>query len=187
MGSIHEFCAEFHISLAKARRMDKRGWLRIDTKTTPIDEIRLALKKGARLTVAQLVELIENPQGRLELGKYLEPAERQLAELGDDPRKQAAPREVAAHILDAYQNQAEGVATVARWLREIVPSEPVGHAYLAVRLLLGVPENVRGYDVPRMQRALMNCRAHPAMQGLWRTEKLKSRNVTIYQKQTLDL
>jgi hypothetical protein len=87
MGSIHEFCAEFHISVAKARRMDKRGWLRIDGNATPIDEIRMALKRGQRLTVAQLVELIENPAGLLELGKYQAPAEAQLEAL-KDPRAQ---------------------------------------------------------------------------------------------------
>lgn len=185
-GSIHEFCAEFHISLAKARRMDKRGWLRIDGKTTPVDEIRLALKRGARLTVAQLVELIENPAGVLELGKYASTAEKQLDAL-KDPKREIAPREVAANILEAYQNQGEAVAIVAAWLRSIIPAEPVGHAYVATRLLLGVPENIRKFDVPHMQRALMNCRAHPAMRGLWRTVQEKSRNVTVYQKIGLDL
>lgn len=186
MGSVHEFCAEFHISLAKARRMEKRGWLRVDTATTPVDEIRLALKKGARLTVAQLVELIENPAGVLELGKYSSAAQKQLDALGN-VRGQEAPKDVASNILEAYQNQAEGVAIVAAWLRSIIPAEPVGHAYVAVRLLLGVPANVRQYDTPRIQRALMNCRAHPALIGCWHTERQVSRNVTIYQKLALDL
>jgi hypothetical protein len=186
MGSVHEFCAEFHISLAKARRMDKRGWLRVDTATTPIDEIRLALKKGARLTVAQLVELIENPAGVLELGKYSAAAQKQLDALGK-VQGQEAPKAVASNILEAYQNQAEGVATVAAWVRSIIPAEPVGHAFVAVRLLLGVPANVRHYDTPRIQRALMNCRAHPALVGCWHTERQTSRNVTVYQKLALDL
>jgi hypothetical protein len=38
-----------------------------------------------------------------------------------------------------------------------------------------------------MQRALMNCRQHPALKGLWRTEREKTRNVTVYQKIALDL
>jgi hypothetical protein len=186
VGSIHEFCAEFHISLGKAKRMDKRGWLRVDANATPIDEIRIALKKGARLTVAQLVELLDNPGGLLELGTYAANAEAQLAVL-DNPKAQAAPRDVAANILEAYQNQPEGVEIVARWLRSIMPSGPVGHAYMATRLLLGVPENVRKFDVPRLQRVLMNCRAHPALLGCWRTVKQASRNVTYYQKPALDL
>lgn len=186
MGSLHEFAAEYHISLAKAKRMEKRGWLRIDSNATPIDEIRLALKKGARLTVAQLVELIDNPGGLLELGAYARQAETQMALLGD-PKAQAAPDDITAHILDAYRNESEGVETLAYWVRSILPASPVGHAYVATRLLLGVPENIRKYDIPRMQRVLMNCRAHPALAGCWKTVKQASRNVTFYQKQTLDL
>ena len=186
MGSIHEFAAEFHISLGKARRMEKRGWLRIDATATPIDEIRIALKKGARLTVAQLVELIENPGGLLELGAYVRQAQGQLAML-EDPKSEAAPVDIAAHILDAYRNESEAVEAVASWILSILPNRPVGHAYIATRLLLGVPENIRKYDVPRLQRVLMNVRAHPLMAGQWQTVKQASRNVTFYRKQSLDL
>lgn len=186
MGSIHEFCAEFHISLAKAKRMDKRDWLRIDSATTPVDEIRFALKRGAKLTVAQLVELIENPAGLLELGKYAVNAEAQVKMLGD-VKAQVAPREVAANVLEAYKNENEAVAIVAAWLYSIIPAAPVGHAYLAVRLLLGVPANIRHYDAPHMQRVLMNCRTHPILAGCWKTVKQASRNVTFYVKKPLDL
>lgn len=187
MGSIHEFCAEFHISLAKARRMEKRSWLRIDSKTTPVDEIRFALKRGAKLTVAQLAELIENPGGLLELGKYAGNAEAQIKMLGD-VKNEIAPRDVAANILEAYKNEPEAVAIVAVWLHSIIPVvAPVGHAYLAVRLLLGVPANIRHYDAPHMQRVLMNCRASPILAGCWKTIKMGSRNVTFYRKISLDL
>jgi hypothetical protein len=186
VGSIHEFCSEFHITLGKARRMEKRGWLRVDSNATPIDEIRMALKRGQKLTVAQLVELIERPAGILELGKYASKAEEQLAALRD-PKSQVAPKIVAANVLEAFQNDPQAVEIVARWLASIIPAAPVGHAYLATRLLLGVPENIRKYDVPHMQRVLMNCRQHPALKGLWRTEREKTRNVTVYQKIALDL
>lgn len=182
MGSIHEFASEFHISLGKAKRMEKKGWLRIDSATTPVDEIRMALKRGQRLTVAQLVELVERPAGLLELGKYAPKAEEQLAAL-QDPKTQAAPREVAANVLEAFQNQSEAVEIIARWLASIIPARAVNHAYLATRLLLGVPENIRHFDVPHMQRVLMNCRAHPAMAGLCASvEGPSGRKTTIYQK-----
>lgn len=185
MGSIHEFCSEFHISLSKARRMEKRGWLRIDSATTPVDEIRMALKRGQKLTVAQLVELIERPAGILELGKYAAKAEEQLTAL-DEPRP--APREVAANILEAFQNQPEAVEIIVDWMAAIIPAKPVGHAYLATRLLLGVPENIRHYDVPHMQRVLMNCRAHPKMAGLWSSVAgVGNRKTTIYQKKQFDI
>jgi hypothetical protein len=182
-GSIHEFCAEFHISLRKAQRMEKRGWLRVDTSTTPADEIRLSLQRGAKLTAAQMVELIEHPGAVLELGRYSERAQSELEALGN-ATQEAAPRAVSSVILEAYENDPEAVATMVRWLKGVIPGEPVGHAYLAVRLLLGVPENVRKYDVPRIQRALMNCRNHPELAGYWRTEKHLSRKRTVYQKGT---
>jgi hypothetical protein len=186
MGSIHEFCAEFNITVGKARRMEKRGWLRVDGNATPIDEIRMALKRGQKLTVAQLVELIENPAGILELGKHAGKAEEQVDALGD-PRSQVAPKEVAANILEAFQNQTDAVEIIAKWVRSIIPAQPVGHAFVAVRLLLGVPDNIRKYDVPHMQRVLMNCRAHPILAGFWRSERKISRNVIVYQKLALDL
>jgi hypothetical protein len=187
MGSIHEFCAEFHISLGKARRMEKRGWLRIDGATTPVDEIRLALKKGTRLTVAHLAELITNPGGILELGAYARQAEAQLSLIGN-AQAEAAPADIAAQILDAYRNDTEAVGIVAAWVLGILPTGwPVGHAYVATRLLLGVPENVRQYEAPRLQRVLMNCRAHPNLVGHSFTVKQASRNVTYYQRKTLDL
>lgn len=186
MGSIYEFCAEYHISLGKARRMEKRGWLRIDSNATPIDEIRIGLKKGARLTVAQLVELIENPGGLLELGNYTRQAQAQLDVLGD-PKADAAPPDIAAQLLDAYRNDLEAVRLVASWVADILPAGPVGHAWVATRLLLGVPENIRKYDIPRLQRVLMNCRNHEALKPYWFTVREMSRNVTYYQKISLDL
>lgn len=186
MGSLHEFCAEFHISLGKARRMEKRGWLRVDSNATPIDEIRIALKKGHRLTVAQLMELIENPGGLLELGAYARQAQTQLDVLGD-PKSERAPPEVTAHLLDAYRNDPAAVEVVATWVANSLPAGPVGHAWVATRLLLGVPENIRKFDFPRLQRVLMNCRNHPALKNHWFTARETSRNVTYYQKISLDL
>jgi hypothetical protein len=188
MGSLHEFAAEFNITLGKARRMEKRGWLRIDSNATPIDEIRLALKKGARLTVAQLVELVENPGGLLELGNYMRQAQAQLDALGDPKREgEPAPPEIAALLLDAYRNEPDAVAAVAAWVVSILPAGPVGHAFVASRLLLGVPENIRKFDVPRLQRVLMNCRHHPTLKPHWFTVREMSRNVTYYQKQSFDI
>lgn len=166
--------------------MEKRGWLRVDSSSTPVDEIRLTLKRGKRLTTAQLVELIDNPGGLMELGHYAGAAEAQLSALGD-VKAQAAPTDITAYILDAYQNEPEAVERVAHWVNSILPSEPVGHAYVATRLLLGVPANIRKYDVPRMQRVLMNCRQHQALAGQWKRVKQASLIATVYRKQTLDL
>lgn len=166
--------------------MEKAGWLRVDTNATPVDEIRIALKKGHRLTVAQLVYLVENPGALLELGNYTRQAQAQLETVGD-AKSEPAPPDIAAQLLDAYRNVPEAVEIVAAWVASVLPAGPVGHAWVASRLLLGVPENIRKFDVPRMQRILMNCRNHPALKPYCFTVREMSRNVTIYQKVSLDL
>jgi hypothetical protein len=186
-GTIYDFCERSHISLKKARRLDKEGWLRLSSEVTPLDEIRLTLRTGARrLSVAQLVYLVDNPSHMLELGKYGKLAEAQVDAL-DNPTHEIAPKEVAANILEAYKNEPEAVDIVASWVASIIPNKPVNHAYLAVRLLLGVPENIRKYDFAHIQRVFMHCRAHPKLAGCWKTVRQASRNVTFYQKLALDL
>lgn len=180
--NIFEFCERFHISLAKARKMDKLGVLRLDENTPePITEIRHWLSRGQPLTAAQLLELVESPSAVLDLGRYADRAQEQLDALGD-VRSQVAPKLVAAHVTDAAKGDAEAVAVLIGWLKEILPAKPVSHSFIAVRLLLGLAPNIRKYDVPRIPRALLNCRRHDDFAGWWRVENRKSRNVTIYQR-----
>lgn len=180
--NIFEFCEHFHISLAKARKMNKAGILRLDENTSEaITEIRYALSRGQPLTAAQLVELVENPEGLVDLGRYASRAQDQLALLGD-ARGQAAPKLVAAYITDAAKGDPEAVGVLLNWLKSILPTQPVSHSFIAVRLLLGLAPNIRKYDVPRIPRALLNCRRHDAFAGWWHVENRKNRNVTIYHR-----
>jgi hypothetical protein len=186
--NIFEISDRHGISVKKLRALDKDGVLRHDASTTPLDEIRATLKTGNRLNVGQLVHLIENRAGLLELGKYAEKSRAQLAEIGDT-KGQEAPREIAGQILEAFEREPAAVAALVAWAKTIIPARPVGHSYIAARLLLGVPEGSRGYDVPRLRRVMMNCREHADFAGWWRHEKdaSTSRNRTIYQKLALDL
>lgn len=186
--NIFEISDKHKISVKRLRAMDKDGLLRHDASTTPLDEIRATLKTGNRLNVGQLVYLVENRAGLLELGKYAEKARAQLAEIGNT-KNQEAPREIAGQILEAFERDGAAVAALVAWAKTIIPSHVVGHSYIATRLLLGVPEGSRGYDVPRLRRVMMNCREHPDFAGWWRHEKdaATSRNRTVYQKLALDL
>lgn len=180
--NIFEFCERFHISLAKARKMNKAGVLRLDENTSEaITEIRHALSRGQPLTAAQLVELVESPSAVLDLGRYAARAQDELDALGD-ARTQAAPKLVAAYVTDAAKGDPEAVGVLLDWLKRILPAHPVSHSFIAVRLLLGLAPNIRQFDVPRIPRALLNCRRHDAFAGWWRVEAKKSRNVTIYQR-----
>lgn len=180
--NIFDFCEQFHISHAKAKKMNKAGVLRLDENTREeITEIRHILSRGQPLTAAHLVELVDSPGALLDLGRYASRAQAELDGLGN-VRAEIAPKIVAANITDAAKNDPEAVDVLLAWLRGVIPAKPVGHAYLAVRLLLGLAPNIRQYDVPRIPRALLNCRLHESFAGWFRVEKVKSRNVTIYQR-----
>jgi hypothetical protein len=184
--NIYEISEEFHISLAKLRKMKQKGILRVDDSTTAGDLIRATLAKGNEPTAAQLVDLIEKPSLLLELGKYVDRAEYHLRKLAN-PQNQVAPKDVVANVMEAAKGETEAVLIMVDWLKSIIPTKPVGHAYVATRLLLGIPETIRKYEGPRIPRALLNARSHPNFAGWWRTEKQASRNVTLYQKLALDL
>lgn len=180
--NLYEFCEKFKISLRKARKMDKAGVLRLDFGESENGaEIRLQLRKGQPLTVAHLLYIIEQPAIMSELWPYDEKVKSQLAALGnvDD---EAAPREVAAYIGEAARGDDEAIGILVRWMKEKIPAEPVAHYWVATRLLMGLPANIRGYDVPRIRRALLNCRKSPDFRGWWRVEPIRSRQVTFYQR-----
>lgn len=184
--NLFEFSEEFGISLAKVRRIKKRFPQIFDNADARFDPHRSRLAKGNRLTALQLVDLLENRGGLIELGKYAGKAERELAALGD-PQGQVAPKEVAANIMEAAKDEPEAVKLVVDWLRSIIPADPVEHPYIATRLLLGIPANIRQYESPRIPRALLNARKHPDLAGWWRVENGPSQNRTIYQKSSFDL
>jgi hypothetical protein len=184
--NIYEAAEKHKLSLKKLRAMDKDGLLRLDESASASDPIRATLIKGNPLPVSQLVQLIEEPSLLLDLGKYAKDAETQVAALGK-PETQVAPKHAAAAVTEAAKNEPEAVALLVDWLRQVIPSRPVGHAYLATRLLLGIPAAIRKYEAPRIGRALLNCRNHPALAGWWKVKPGASQNSTIYQKLALDL
>jgi len=184
--NIFEVAEKHKLSLKKLRAMDKDGLLRLDESASAADPIRATLIKGNPLPVAQLVQLIEEPALLLDLGKYAKEAETQVAALGK-PANEVAPKPVAAAVTDAAKNDPEAVALLVAWLKETIPARPVGHAYIATRLLLGIPASIRKYEAPRIGRALLNCRNHPTFAGWWTVKPGVSQNSTVYQKLALDL
>ena len=180
--NIHEFSERYKISLAKSRRILKENphWFDGSASTQGI-EIRSWLANGQPLTSMQLCTLIENPGFILELGKHAHKAEEALARLGN-VKAEIARLDVAACITDAASKDPESLAIIINWLKTIIPSEPVGHAYLATRLLLGLPENVRQFDAPRLQRVFLNCRLHPSFENWFFIKKNFSKSITFYKK-----
>jgi hypothetical protein len=178
--NFHEFCDRFHISQRKARLMLKADVLRLDETTSEIAiRIRGLLAKGQPLTAAQLCALVESPGMLLDLGRYAGAAQEQVEALGD-AKAEAAPKHVVAYIGDAVKKDPQTVVILIDWLKSIIPARPIPHNYIAVRLLLGLTPNVREFDVPRVPRALRECRRHADFAGWWCVDRQSGRTKTYY-------
>lgn len=180
--NLFEFTEKFKISLRKARAMEKAGVLRLDENTNErATEIRLLLSKGQPLTAAQLCELVEDPALVLDLGRYAARAREQIDALGN-VKAETAPKEIAAYISEAARGDQEAVSVLLNWLFEIIPAKRVGHSFIAVRLLLGLAPSVRKFDVPRIPRALLECRRRQEFAEWWTVEARGTRSQTFYKR-----
>jgi hypothetical protein len=183
--NLFEFAKEFRISIRKARLMQKMGVLRLENDESEHGaKIRQNLSRGQPLTVPQFLRMIEDPTILRELWRYRDKAESQLVALGD-VHGEAAPREVAAYVSDAARGDKESINVLIDWMKTVIPSRPVTHHWLAVRLLMGIPASIREFDEPRIGRALLNCRKTLDFKGWWRICKSRSRTYTLYQRPEL--
>jgi hypothetical protein len=180
--NIAEFCQEFRISQKKAKAMQSRGvLLLVDDDTAQAAAIRQSLIKGQPLSALQLVHLVESPSALMQLGRYASKASDQLDAIGD-ALGERAPIEIAAAISDAARGDRESLEALAAWLVSVLPVEPVGHSWIAARLLLALPANIREFDAPRIPRALMRCRKIDSFAGAWRYSSRSGRKFTLYQR-----
>ena len=180
--NLFEFAEKFKISLRKARAMQKADLLRLDETTSEeAAEIRTLLIKGQPLTAALLCWLVDNPAQVWELGRYAGKAQEQLETLGN-VKAQAAPKEIAEYISEAARGDSDAVALLVSWLKEIIPARDVPHSFIAVRLLLGLAPSVRKFDVPRIPRALLQCRRCEDFAGWWTVHTHGTRSQTFYKR-----
>lgn len=180
--NVFEFAEKYKISVPKVRKIAKDYPALFDDGDNPlIDEIRHYLGRGQPLSAAQLCAIVENRGILLALGRYADRAESQVQELGKF-QQEIAPCEISSIISDAAKGDEDAVQSLTEWLCKIIPSKPVAHSYIAVRLLLGVPENIRKYEVPRIPLAMLQCRNRGDFAKWWRVEKIGGRNTTIYQQ-----
>lgn len=177
-----EFCETFKVSLPKARKMKKAGVLRLDeTLSEQVTAIRHTMARGQPLTAMQLCHLIEHPKDLLDLGSHASRAQEQLREMGN-AKLEAAPKHIAAHISDAARSNKQAASLLASWIKQVIPRDPVTHSYLAVRLLLGLPENVRKFDVGRIPRAMMEVRKLEEFSGWFEVHVQGKKTFTIYKR-----
>ncbi|MEL7681418.1 hypothetical protein AAG602_09660 [Citromicrobium bathyomarinum] len=187
MATLHEWRARWGISLRKLRRMEREGWIEFDAGDPLIDAILRTMRGGNPLTVSQRVALLERPAVINTLGDKAELAWRQLAELGD---VQPAPPEITAEMVCVAAGEERSVKLLVDWCKATIPTgRDVGHHYLGVRLLKGVPVKIRHFEEKRLPRVLLNVRRSEDFAGWWDTITKGGRNVTRYYnpKQRFDL
>lgn len=189
MMTLLEFCEEFRISHAKAKRMIKRGCLLVDESADPrAARIRETFLSRNPLGVVDLCDLLEHPGLILQLGRYADKASEQLDALGDAVKGQA-PRSVALSVMDAALGDAEAITGLVDWIKGALPADgsPVGYHWLAVRLMLPIAENMRKHQNDKIRHALAHCRKSGQFADWWHYDGRKSRKVTIYKRPMLDL
>jgi hypothetical protein len=178
-----EFADRFKISLTKARKMHKENLLRVDESVNlAVVEMQHTLRTGHDLSAVQLCHLLEHPGDLMDLGRYAGKARDQIDALGDVT---PAPLDIVARISPAARNDVESVDAMLSWLAGVLPGPndpPASHAFIAVRLLLGSPENIRKYDAPRIPQVMRYCRKRPEFAGWHRIEKTPSKNMTLYRR-----
>lgn len=184
--NIHDLSRRTHISLANLRKLERLDVLKLDEETPLAAPLRLHLGRNQRMTVAQMLALIDEPATLDELGKYEARARAQLATLGD-VKATAAPRSVTAEIVEASKGNPEACRALANWLKAILPSEPVPYHWVAVRLLAPLNEFLRETNAPLINLALLKVRGLPEFAGWWKSVPIAGRNTIVFQKAKIAL
>jgi hypothetical protein len=162
--------------------MQKGGWLNVgEAASVEVEKMRDLLRACAPLSALQLCYLIDNPGDIFKLGRYVASAQDQLDAIGN-VRGEAAPFEVAGLTMNAAQGEDEALAMVVDWIKRTLPEsgESVPYVWIASRLLLAFPANIRQFEVTRIQRTLARARALPEFSDWWSYGKLRGRKATFY-------
>jgi hypothetical protein len=181
--NIYGLSVKSEIPLAKLRKLERLGALKLDGETGFIDALIFHMRGNSVLSVAQLLALIEAPDLLDELGavrpRYASRAQDQIHALGDMSQAMA-PRDVTAAIPGAARGDDDESLKIADWLKLALPAAPVSHAWVTVRLLKPLNEFMRGQTAPLISPALLNMRKLPEFAGYWHSEKSGARSVIKY-------
>lgn len=188
MADIYEINLNTGISIKKLKSMHRRGYLKTTNSDNPeIAKMQHTLRKGNRLSVLDLLRLIENPDLVFDLGSYTFTAREQVESLGDAKIEAAKP--AIAGVVDlASRDRPAEVEALEQWMKRVIPPDrEVPHHYLAVRAVLGVSIHSRRYIAGRVARAFQNVRGKSSFSS-WFTLRSTSyaRNATFYHRPKLE-
>lgn len=177
--NIYEVSRRVGISLSKLRSLEKLKILKLYPEEELAPALRFHLGRNAHLSVAQLLALLDAPATLDDLGRYAVRARAQLTSLGD-VKAGAAPRDVTAYSIDAGKGDVAAAEILAAWLRSVLPGFAVTHHWVAVRLLIGLPESLREQNAKMLTLALLHVRKLPSFAGWWHSEEFGMRNTIKY-------
>lgn len=191
--NIFEISAKSGIPLKSLRKLERMNinFGKLDSEPDIFfhaAKIRFTLMRKGQLTVEQLFQLLDDPAIYDELKKYQGAARTQVAALGD-VKATPAPREVTAAIDAAAGGDVDAAHALAGWLMGILPASPVGHHWVACRILFPLNAFMREQMAPRISLALMHMRKVEEFAPYWASIKAANgRNSIFYsQPKTLDL
>lgn len=176
MTTLRDIAKKTGVGLWTLRKLHKAGFLKADDDDAATEKIRLTLARGNPLSVAQLVELIEDPSIEGDLGRYADRARAQVAALGN-VKADAAPLNVCAYIDEASNGNVAAISVIAAWVRQVVPpAGAVNHGWIASRLVWNSPS--RDEDLARVSLALIAARKE--LDGWFYVDSNGSRSKTFY-------
>lgn len=176
--NVFELSSKTNISIKSLRKLEKLKLLTLDPDP-PSDEhpsaprMRFILMRQGQLSVPYLMTLLTKPDTLYDLRKYEPRARAQIAALGDY-QATLAPKEVTAVIDRAAGADTDAALALAQWLGDVLPAEPVGHHWVAVRLLLPLPEFQREQAMPIINLALLHMRKLDTFRPYWESVENKS-------------
>ncbi|WP_145960988.1 hypothetical protein [Sphingosinithalassobacter portus] len=179
MQTIQEISKKSGVSAWTIRKLVKAGFVKASEENPLAEQMRRALARQNPLSVEQLLALIDDPTLEYDLGRYADIALSQVAALGDVETTKASA-EVCANMDDAADGRPHAIAMLGEWLRDVIPSRAVPHAWIAVRLVWHYRSSLRKEDYARIPLALIAARKE--IEGWYRVETVRGRKMTFYQR-----
>lgn len=154
------------------------GYMPAGDRVVEVSKMKNYLSIGANLPVEQLLELLENPGLIKALGAKGDAAKAQLEVLGN-PASEDRPN-LFDMILDISAGQKERVEDLAAWIKQTIPAKGCTFHYLAVRVALSIPEDVRGKYHGSIRYAFLQVRKLPSFEGWFTVDRDRKRPQTLY-------
>lgn len=185
MADIYQIRAETRVALKTLRTLEKAGYLVVDKSKDPMrDTILRSLTKQNPLSVPQLLHLYRNPAlvDKLDLEEVVD-------RLGNVDADAAPWTPIGIKIDVAASRNADAIAAIATWLRDLLETLPagkeVGYSWIAVRLLANVPDNHLALMLLKLRPCMWNVRASDILAGYSRIAE--NRSAKYFRKIELDL